>query len=192
MVTGAVFFCLEERGEYMAQRNRKSELFLSQSKTWEGTFRNFVNRAEGVIQEGYIVVDVEVDDCGEIRHRNTIMDQNRKPSDYAGLARFRVDGVRLINLEVMSEDPNTKNRIQDHRFDGYVIDDHIFILETYEEVFPDGSIDQRRNHMHYFFPTATEIVMLGDIHVNDELLVFAGTTLVAKDKEAGGEPIDQV
>ena len=155
---------------------RKCDGFLCKSGTWSGPFQNFVNQSGGIIQVGYIAVEAEVD-ADEIRHRNVFMDENHKASDYVGSSRMKVVGNRLVNLEVMTQDPNTKNQIQDHNFEGYVIDDHIFILETYDEILADGNVDRRRNHLHYYLITETEIVMLGDVFVNDQLLVFAGATL---------------
>ncbi len=164
----------------MINLKRTCDRFLTQSGTWEGSFRNFVNKSGGVIQEGFVVVEVEVDEGGEIRHRNIFMDKDYQKSDYEGSTRMKLAGNRLLNLDLMTEDPNTKNRIENHEFEGYVIDDHIFILEAYDEVFNDERVEKRRNHVHYFFPTEMEIVMLADIYVNNELLVFAGTKLTWK------------
>jgi hypothetical protein len=126
-------------------------------------------------------IEVEVNEKGEIRHRNILMNKDRKKSDYQGSARMKLDGNRFVTLGVMTEDPNTKNRIENHECEGYVIDDHIFILETYDELFDDGNVERRRNHIHYFLLSETEIVMLGDMYVNDELLVIAGTTITKKE-----------
>ncbi|MBN1452909.1 MAG: hypothetical protein JW963_17960 [Anaerolineales bacterium] len=161
----------------MIQKDNLCHRFLTQNGTREGSFRNFVNKSVGIIQEGYTVIEVAIGQNGEIHLRNIIMDKNRQKSAYEGSARMRLNGNRLHNLEIMTEDLNTKNQIKNHAFEGYVINDHIFILETYDEIFDGGKVEKRRNHLHYFFPSEKEIVMLGDIYVNNELLVFAGTTL---------------
>ena len=155
---------------------RKCDRFLRQPGTWSGPFRNFVNQTGGVIQEGYIAVEVEIDG-DEICHRNVFMDEKHQKSEYTGSGRMKVDGHRIVNMDVMTEDPNTKNPIRNHEFEGYLIDDHVFILETYDEILDGENVDRRRNHLHYFFPSENEIVMLGDVFVNDRLLVFAGATL---------------
>ena len=159
------------------EHNRTCDLFLTQSGLWEGSFSNYVNRGGGIVQEGRIAVEVSVGEDGVIRHKNIFMDKDGKQSDYEGTARMKVEGDRLINLDVMTEDPNTGNQIRNHKFDGYITDHHVYVLETYEEILPDGKVDHRRSDVHYYFIGETELVMLADVYVNDSLLVFASTIL---------------
>lgn len=90
---------------------------------------------------------------------------------------MRVEGNMVVNAEPMTEDPSTKNKIRNHLLEGYIGDDHIYILESYDEILPEGEVEHRRNDMHYYFFNNTEMVILADVFVNGKLLVFANTRL---------------
>ncbi len=160
---------------------KRNSNFLQSSGIWEGVFANYVNRDGGIEQEGKIIVKVEVDTNGVITHENSFFRLDGTQSDYVGSLNVRVEGNNLINLLEIDEDPNTKNKIKNHRFEGYIVKNHIFIYETYEEIFPNGKKDFRRNSVHYFFIKENELIMLADVYLNDKLLVFANTKLEKKD-----------
>lgn len=158
----------------------KTNLFLHSGGIWEGHFSNYVNRDDGIEREGKIIVKVEVDTNGVITHENSFFRSDGTQSDYVGSLKVRVEGNNLINMLEIEEDPNTTNKIENHRFEGYVTKKHIFIYETYEECFPDGKKDSRRNSVHYLFIKENELIMLADAYLNDKLLVFANTKLEKK------------
>jgi len=159
----------------------KVELFLKESNIWEGSFANFVNRKDGIIQKGKIRFKVGVDDSGIITHELAFYDKAGKPGAYTGSAKFRVEGNKIINLLEMTIDSNTNNVIKNHLFQGFIGEDHIHVLESYDDIFSDGKIDHRRNSIHYYFVSPTEIYMISDVYVNDELLVFVNTILTKCD-----------
>jgi hypothetical protein len=88
---------------------------------------------------------------------------------------MRLEGNRLVNAEPMTEDTNTKNKIQNHLFEGYIGSNQIYVLEAYDEILPEGKVEHRRNDMHYYSFNDTEMVILADVFVNEELLVSANT-----------------
>ena len=159
----------------------KVGLFLKGSSIWEGSFTNFVNRKDGIIQKGKIRFKVDVDDNGIISHELAFFDKAGKPGDYTGSAKFKVEGNKIINLLEMTFDSNTNNEIKNHLLQGFIGENHIHVLETYDDVFSDGKIDYRRNSIHYYFVSPTEIYMISDVYVNNELLVFVNTVLLKSD-----------
>ena len=78
---------------------------------------------------------------------------------------------------LFTKDPNTGNPLARHRFEGHVARRHIHILEEYEEVFPDGRREQRRNTVHYVLVDDRTVFMIADIRVDGQLLVFGNTKL---------------
>jgi len=158
----------------------KTNLFLKSSGRWEGSFSNFVNREGGIEQDGKIIVQVEVTEEGVISHKNSFFRPDGTQTDYVGSLEVKVEGNNLVNLMKIEEDPNTKNKIENHRFEGYITNKHIFIYETYEECFPDGKNEYRRNSVHYYFLSEKEMIMLADVYIDDNLLVIGNTKLVKK------------
>ena len=155
----------------------RTNLFLNSSGKWEGLFSNFVNRDGGIEQEGKVVVQVDVTDEGVISHKNSFFRPDGTQSDYVGSLEAKVEGNNLVNLMAIDEDPNTKNKIENHRFEGYVTNKHIFIYETYEECYPDGKREFRRNSVHYYFMSEKEMIILADVYLDDKLLVIGNTKL---------------
>ena len=156
----------------------RTNLFLNSSGKWEGLFSNFVNRDGGIEQEGKVVVQVDVTDEGVISHKNSFFRPDGTQSDYVGSLEVKVEGNNLVNLMAIEEDPNTKNKIENHRFEGYVTNKHIFIYETYEECYPDGKREFRRNSVHYYFKSKKEMIILADVYLDDKLLVIGNTKLI--------------
>ena len=161
-------------------KNNRTNLFLNSSGKWEGSFSNFVNREGGIEQEGKIVVQVDVTEKGVISHKNSFFRPDGTQTDYVGSLEVKVDGNNLVNLMKIEEDPNTKNKIENHRFEGYITDKHIFIYETYEECYQDGKREFRRNSVHYYFLSEREMIMLADVYLDDKLLVIGNTKLIKK------------
>ena len=81
----------------------------------------------------------------------------------------------------MTVDSNTGNKIKNHHLQGFITENHIHLLVTYEEVLPEGKIDHRRNSLHYYFTSQKESYLLVDVYLNSELLVFANTNLLRID-----------
>ena len=94
---------------------------------------------------------------------------------------MKMEGNRLIYLGEMDKDKNTNNEIRNHVFNGFITNNHIYILEEYDEVFPNGEVKHHRNSLHYYFISKEEIIMLADVCVNNKSLVFANTKLVRKE-----------
>lgn len=88
------------------------------------------------------------------------MKPDGKRAGYEGVAKMRLEGNRLVNAEPMTEDPNTKNKIQNHLFEGYIGSNQIYVLEAYDEILPEGKVEHRRNDMQYYSFNDTEMVIL--------------------------------
>lgn len=151
--------------------------FLKENTIWEGTFTNYVNRKGGIVQEGKMRVKVTINDEGIISHENAFFDKEGNPGPYTGSMKIKAEGDKLINMLEIKRDPNTGTEILNHRFDGYIGKNHIHILEEYDDKFPDGKIDHRRNSVHYYFVTEEHFIMISDVYVNGELLVFANSSM---------------
>ena len=61
--------------------SKKVDLFLNESGLWEGSFTNFINLNNGIMQKGTIRVKVTVDDEGVIFHETAFFDKKGKFSD---------------------------------------------------------------------------------------------------------------
>lgn len=165
----------------MKKNNSKIITFLQESGVWEGSFTNFVNRKDGIIQKGKTRIKVVVDDNGVITIENAIFDEDGNPGPYTGMAKMRIKGNKLINLLEMTEDPNTDTKIENHQFQGFIGNNHVHILEEYDDVFPNGKIDHRRNSLHYYSVSENKLLMISDVYVNGELLVFVDTFVSKKE-----------
>lgn len=160
----------------MNGNTNKTDAFLKNTGIWEGEFTNYVNRAGGVTQQGKIIIETEFQN-GIVIQRNIFVRPDGTRSNYVGIAKMRIEGNKLLWDGEMEEDPNTGAKIGNHSFEGFVTDDQIYILETYDEVLPAGDVERRRNTTHYYFLSESEAVMTANVYVNDELLVFACTKL---------------
>ena len=176
-----IHFLLPEQilGKTITNEN-KTVSFLKTSGIWEGEFSNYVNRGEGIIQQGKIIVEIDVDEKGIIHQKNKFFSREGKQSDYIGYVTMKVEANRLIYLGEMDKDQNTNNKIENHVFNGFITNNHIYILEEYDEIFSNGEVEHYRNSLHYYFISEEEIIMLADVCVNNKLLVFANTKLVRK------------
>ncbi|WP_148883299.1 hypothetical protein [Thermococcus aciditolerans] len=131
----------------------------------------------GITQRGKMIIEVETTPEGTIIQRNFFVRPDGTKSDYVGIAQMRIEGNRLLWAGEAVEDPNTAEEIRNHSFEGIITDDQIYIVELYEAVGKDRTIERRRNTTHYYFLSDKEAVMTGSVYVNDELLVFASTRL---------------
>ncbi len=146
--------------------------FLLESGVWEGSLNNYVNREGGLVQQGTNRMLVEIQDDGSIQVRNQLFNSQGKKTDYEGFMHVKVEGNRLMNQKPLEQDPNTSNPINNYNFQGYIALKHIYIYEEYDEVLPEGNVENRRNSMHYYFPQENEIISIADVYVNGQLLVF--------------------
>ena len=156
---------------------KAADSFLKRSGVWKGSLSNFVNQKGGIIQHGRLTVEMNIDEKGIITQKNSLFDSKGKKTDYEGVARMRSSGSKLSNLEPMTKDPNTGNAIQNHVLEGFVADNHIYIFESYDEILTDGKTEHRRNSLHYYFLDENKMVMISDVFVNNELLVFVNAQL---------------
>ncbi|NJE25694.1 hypothetical protein E3E22_03465 [Thermococcus sp. MV5] len=160
----------------MNRDTNKTDAFLKNTGIWEGEFTNYVNQAEGITQQGKIIIETEFRN-GIVIQRNIFVRPDGTRSDYVGIARMRIEGNKLLWDGETEEDLNTGAKIRNHSFEGFVTDDQIYIFETYDEVLPNGVVERRRNTTHYYFLSETEAIMTANVYVNDELLVFASAKL---------------
>jgi hypothetical protein len=165
------------------QEDHILDIFLKKSGIWSGKFTNFVNQKGGIIQRGRIRMKIAVDSEGIIRQETAFIKPDGTTSDYQGYGAIKVEGNRLKWVGNVAEDENTGNPIENHRFEGYVGDNHIYASEAYEEVFPEGKREQRTNNIHYVILSENKILWLADIRVNGQLLVFANTLLKPEKRE---------
>ncbi|MTI95567.1 MAG: hypothetical protein FH749_08775 [Firmicutes bacterium] len=157
----------------MAERNP----FLNQSASWRGSLSNYVNIDGGKTQTGEIEVAVEIiNDILTIKNR--LFRPDGSQTDYEGALEARIVGNRLLNIHEQTVDPNTKNQIRNHQFEGYFTQNHIFIVETYTEVFKDQEKEEmRHNELHYYLPDVDTALNVISVHVKDKLLVFGNAYL---------------
>jgi len=167
-------------GITITKETNKAIAFLQISGTWEGEFSNYINRGNGIIQQGKIVVEMSVDEKGIIHQKNKFFTHKGEQSGYTGYITMKVKGNRLVYLGEIDKDENTNNKIENHVFEGFITNNHIYILEEYDEIFSNGKVEHQRNSLHYYFISEEEIIMLADVCVNNKLLVFANTKLVRK------------
>ena len=180
-ILGLIFFFILLMGFY-ENIEVKDELlirkiFLETSNIWEGDFQNYVNMEDGIIQKGKIIVEVTQEDDQIVKMRNKFINPDGKQSDYTGYSSMQIKNNRLLWVGDPRIDENTGNKIENHIFKGYILDNQIYILEQYSEVFPDGHKENRRNTVHYYLINKNEILQMADVYVNDSLLVFASTLL---------------
>lgn len=154
-----------------------STTFLAKGGVWRGEFINFVNGDPAEVQKGALLMRISVDPEGVIDQSIALIRPDGTRTEYEGSARLRVEGNRLLWVGSVTRDENTGNPIENHRFDGLVGENQIYAAETYEEIFPDGRREKRRNNLHYVILDEETVLFLADVHVDGELLVFANTTL---------------
>lgn len=178
----ALFLCLiiffSTPGEMLAiNEGQPTDRFLKKDGIWSGEFTNFVNQKGGVIQCGKIRMKMTIDNNGIINQRIAFFKPDGTVGDYQGYSTMRIDGDRLKWEGSVTKDENTGNLIENHVFEGYIGWNQIYIVEKYVEVFPDGRKEKRKNNLHYVFLNKEKLLWLGDIYLDDQLLVFANTIL---------------
>jgi hypothetical protein len=157
--------------------NHLTALFLGKSGVWLGEFTNFVNQKGGAIQQGKMHLKMEVDKDRIINMSTAIIGSDGRLGEYQGYATLKVEGNRLNWVGSTTEDKTTGNTYENYVWDGYIGRNHIYVLNSYEEIYPDGRREKRRYDLHYIFLSQESVIMLADIFVDDRLLVFANTTL---------------
>jgi hypothetical protein len=156
------------------------ECFLLSNSTWIGDFQNYVNRNAGIVQTGKIRVELTTSN-DTVMMRNTFLNPEGEPTDYTGYSYMIVKGNTITSIDESGIDENTGNEITDYNYLGRVLDNHIYIHESYKEIHPDGEIEQRSNSVHYYLMSENEIIQLAEVWVDDVLLVFAGTRLIRQE-----------
>jgi len=151
-------------------------VFLFSNAEWMGDFQNYVNIDDGIIQNGKILVEIS-SSADTVKMRNSFINQQGIATDYTGYSKMLVRGNSIINLDDSGIDENTGNEITDYKYWGRILDNHVYIHESYREVFPDGQFEYRSNSVHYYLKSSREVIQLAEVWVNDSLLVFAGTIL---------------
>lgn len=153
------------------------DAFFFSNASWLGEFKNYVNRGEGVIQNGRILVEMK--SSGDtLWMRNAFFNKEGKATDYTGYSTMLATGDSVISLDDLNVDENTGNAIENYHFWGRILEKHIYIHESYREVFPDGHSESRSNSVHYYLNNPEEVIQLAEVYLNDSLLVFVGTRLV--------------
>ena len=151
--------------------------FLLKPGVWSGEFHNFVNREEGIVQQGRIELLVELLDKNTAIQRTGFIRPDGSRTGYQGQAKIRATGNRIENPEAPDADENTGNPIEGYRFEGFAGQGHIHILEQYTEVHKDQPLEERRNEIHYCQMDNNQVLMISSVYVNGQLLVFARATL---------------
>lgn len=150
--------------------------FLCREGIWSGEFYNFVNQQGGIVQQGRIELKAEVPAPDLVVQKTGFIRPDGSRTGYQGEAKIAVRGKQLINPEPPEKDENTGNPLEDYRFEGYVGEGHIHILEQYVEKSAEGS-DERRNEIHYCQLDGGDVLMISSVYVNGQLLVFARAVL---------------
>ncbi len=156
------------------------ESFLLSNSAWLGDFQNYVNRNAGTIQSGKIKVELTTSN-DTIMMRNIFLNHEGEPTNYTGYSYMIVKGNTIFSTDESGVDENTGNEIIDYSYFGRVLDNHIYIHESYKEILPDGEIEQRSSSIHYYLKSENEIIQLAEVWVDNVLLVFAGTRLKRQD-----------
>jgi len=172
-----VIFLLLGQNFSSEEGKQPTDGFLKKSGVWSGEFVNFVNQEDGMIQKGRIRMKMIVDSSGVIQQSISIIRPDGTATDYQGYSTMKVEGNRLTWVGSITKDENTGNPIESHSFNGYIGWNQIYCVETYEEVFPDGRRERRKNNIHYIVLDNGRLLWLADIHLDGKLLVFANTVL---------------
>ncbi|MGC9472247.1 MAG: hypothetical protein ACP5D1_11955 [Bacteroidales bacterium] len=154
--------------------------FLFSNSTWLGDFQNYVNRNPGTVQSGKIQVELTASN-DTIMMKNVFLNQEGEPTDYTGYSYMIVKGDSIFSADESGVDKNTGNEIIDYNYSGRILDNHIYIHESYKEILPNGKVEQRSVSVHYYLISKNEIIQLAEVWVDNSLLVFAGTRLINQD-----------
>lgn len=154
--------------------------FLLSNTAWLGDFQNYVNRNDGIVQSGKIKVELTtLNDT--VMMRNIFLNHDGEPTNYTGYSYMMIQGDTILSIDESGIDENTGNEIIDYTYLGRILDNHIYIHESYKEIHPDGKIEQRTSSVHYYLLSENEILQLAEVWVDNVLLVFAGTRLKRQD-----------
>ncbi len=154
--------------------------FLLSNSTWLGEFQNYVNRNAGIVQSGRIKVELTTSN-DTVMMRNIFLSHEGEPTNYTGYLYMIVKGDTIFSIDESGVDENTGNEIIDYNYWGRILDNHIYIHESYKEIFPNGKTEKRSNSVHYYLLSNNEVIQLAEVWVNEALLVFAGTRLKRQD-----------
>ncbi len=154
--------------------------FLLSNNTWLGDFQNYVNRDGGIVQSGRIKVELTTSN-DTVMMRNIFLNHEGESTNYTGYSYMIVKGDTIFSTDGSGVDENTGNEIIDYNYLGRVLDNHIYIHESYKEILPNGEIEQRSNSVHYYLMSENEIIQLAEVWVDNFLLVFTGTQLKRQD-----------
>lgn len=160
-----------------------ADVFLKKSALWEGSFNNYVNKNGGIVQSGRYRMEVRYEDDQTIKWRINLMNKGGQESGYTGYSMMKINGKNVEWVGEETVDKNTKNRVEDHVFQGFLLDDHLYIHEAYAEVYPDGKKEKRRNDLHFILLDDGRILQTADVFLDDKLLVFAHTILQKKEAD---------
>ena len=156
------------------------ETFFLRDAIWDGEFEAYVNKEKGLIQKGRIVVKMYIDENSIIHQSNAFIRPDGTQTDYEGSAKMKLEGTEILWVGDSTKDPNTGNVLENHRFNGYFKYDQAYIVEDYDELYPDGRKEHRHNDVHYLVLDEDEILMTGNVSVNGDFLVFSNTTLLRR------------
>jgi hypothetical protein len=175
--------CLFFGGQIISlnEENHPIDFFLNTSGIWEGEFVNSVYQEGRTIQKGRIRLKMTVCDNGIIKQSIALFAPDGTQGDYEGYATMKKEGAMLEWAGSIAADENTGNPIANHVFEGYIGWNHIYIGETYEEIYPDGRREKRKNNVHYVILSDKKLLMMADVRVDGRLLVFANTVLLFKE-----------
>jgi len=165
----------------LSEESPPIDFFLNSDGIWEGEFVNSVYLDERTIQKGHIRLKMTVRDNEIIEQSIAFFAPDGTQGDYEGYATMKKKGHLLRWAGETSTDENTGNVIENHVFEGYIGWNQIYIYEAYDEIYPDGRREKRRNNLHYIILSDKKLLMLADVHVDGRLLVFANTVLHYKE-----------
>lgn len=158
----------------MVQKNR---FFLEENSIWKGDLCNYVLQGEGLKQRGCNLLEVQQLTKGVMELTNKFFRSDGTQTDYEGKTRIKILGDRIQAQEQEEIDPNTGNAIKDKSFSGFILSNHIYIMESYKEEVAPGKLESRRNDLHYYFLQDDELISIVSVYVDDELLVFGNAHL---------------
>ncbi len=154
--------------------------FLLSNSTWLGEFQNYVNRNTGIVQSGRIKVELTTTN-DTVMMRNIFLNHEGELTNYTGYSYMIVKGDTIFSIDESGVDENTGNEIRDYNYWGRILDNHIYIHESYMEIFLNGKTEKRSNSVHYYLLSNNEVIQIAEVWVNEALLVFASTRLKRQD-----------
>jgi hypothetical protein len=160
------------------------EAFFGRPGFWRGPMAILVTEGDGVPHGGQMVAKVDVDASKNVSIANAFVRPDGSRSQYEGSLAARVDGLRIVGTGDNSRDPNSGNALSNYHFEGWINGQQAAILEEYDETFPDGRKEHRRNGFHYLALTPDRVVMVGDIQIDGKTW-SVGTITLERCADAG-------